>query len=58
MTILYAHCNELLVSEGENISQGKEIAKVGATGKATGPHLHFEIKYEGRLVNPEYIMNF
>ena len=58
LTILYAHCSELLITEGTNITQGTEIAKVGSTGKATGPHLHFEIKFQGRLVNPEYIMSF
>ena len=55
---MYAHCSELEVNEGDIIQKGQEIAKVGSTGKATGPHLHFEIKLEGRLVNPECILQF
>ncbi len=44
---LYAHCSELFVSEGEEVVQGQTIAKVGATGMATGPHCHFEIRKDG-----------
>ena len=58
VTVIYAHCSELLVKEGDKITQGKEIAKVGSTGKATGPHLHFEIRRENRAVNPEYLLQF
>lgn len=58
VVIIYAHCSELLVKEGDKVTQGEEIAKVGATGKATGPHLHFEIRIANRAVNPEYILQF
>ena len=53
---LYAHCSELLVQEGSMVKQGDVIAKVGATGRATGPHLHFEIRRDDRFINPELIL--
>ena len=54
--IVYAHCKSLYVKEGENVKQGQEIAEVGTTGNSTGPHLHFEIRKEDRLINPESIL--
>ena len=53
---LYAHCSELLVNEGEEVSQGQEIAKVGQTGNATGPHLHFEIRINNTPIDPLSIL--
>lgn len=55
--IVYAHCNKLYVKEGDTISQGQEIAEVGSTGNATGPHLHFEVRYQDRYVDPEMILD-
>ncbi len=55
---IYGHCSELMVSEGDKVNIGDEIAKVGATGKATGPHLHFEIRRDDRPVDPELILEF
>lgn len=54
--ILYAHCNKIYVKEGDVIKQGQEIAEVGTTGNTTGPHLHFEIQYEGRRVDPQLVL--
>ena len=56
IVILYAHCKELLVKEGDVIQQGQAIATVGSTGNSTGPHLHFEIRYQDRYVDPELIL--
>lgn len=56
VSIIYAHCNNLYVKQGDKIEQGQEIAEVGSTGNSTGPHLHFEIRISERTVNPEKIL--
>lgn len=48
----YAHCSSLLVKKGQNVKAGQLLAKVGATGVATGNHLHFEIRKNGKTQNP------
>lgn len=55
---LYAHSQKIYVKEGETIKQGQQLGEVGSTGKATGPHLHFEVRKSGRVVDPEYILSF
>lgn len=52
VTTLYGHCSALLVSEGQSVKVGQVIARVGATGMATGPHLHWEVRRHGTPVSP------
>ena len=56
VSIIYAHCNQLYVEQGQTVKQGQEIAEVGSTGNSTGPHLHFEIRYQERVINPQKIL--
>lgn len=48
----YAHCSKLLVRPGQKVKRGDVIALVGNTGKSVGPHLHYEVHYQGRPVDP------
>lgn len=50
---LYAHCSRLRVSIGQEVKRGDVIANVGQSGTATGPHLHYEVRLNGRTVDPE-----
>lgn len=49
---LYAHCSALLAGKGASVSSGQLIAKIGTTGRSTGPHLHFEVRNGNSPVNP------
>lgn len=51
-TTLYAHLTSIFVKPGESVSRGQQIGTVGNTGNSTGPHLHFEIMYQGIQRNP------
>ncbi|HUQ74765.1 MAG TPA: M23 family metallopeptidase [Burkholderiales bacterium] len=48
----YAHCSKLLVKEGDVVARGRKIGEVGSTGRSTGPHLHFEVRFRGAAQNP------
>jgi murein DD-endopeptidase MepM/ murein hydrolase activator NlpD len=52
----YAHASELLVTEGQEVRRGQLIARVGSTGRTTGPHLHYEVLRDGKLIDPTQIM--
>lgn len=54
----YNHCNKLLVREGEGVKKGEKIALVGATGYATGNHLHFEVLLNGKYINPLWVLGY
>lgn len=51
-TTYYGHNSKLLVSNGTKVYKGQQIAKMGSTGRSTGNHCHFEIRYNGSTVNP------
>lgn len=51
-TTLYAHASRLLVRSGQEVERGDVIAQVGRTGTATSPHLHYEVRLNGRQQNP------
>lgn len=52
VTTLYAHASELLVRDGDSVTQGQPIARVGNSGRSTGSHLHFELRQDGRALDP------
>ncbi len=53
---VYAHAKENLTVAGQRVYKGQIIAKLGKTGRSTGPHLHFEIRRNSRAVNPTRVL--
>jgi murein DD-endopeptidase MepM/ murein hydrolase activator NlpD len=53
---LYMHLSRLDVKEGDQVAKGQEIALSGDTGRATGPHLHIAVRWQGIYVNPATLL--
>jgi len=53
LTTLYAHLSSITVKEGQPLRAGQTIGRVGNTGFTTGPHLHFEVRWNGHSVDPQ-----
>ena len=52
-TTRYAHCKSLLASVGDVVEKGQVLATMGSTGRSTGPHVHYEVRRQGKTVNPK-----
>jgi murein DD-endopeptidase MepM/ murein hydrolase activator NlpD len=53
---LYAHLSSVVAGCGQSVSKGSTIGWGGSTGQSTGPHLHFEVRYNGGFINPWYVL--
>jgi murein DD-endopeptidase MepM/ murein hydrolase activator NlpD len=49
---LYGHNQRLMVKKGQQVFKGQVIAKAGSTGLSTGPHVHYQVEYHDKIVNP------
>ena len=54
----YAHLQKFKVRSGQFVSKGDVIASCGNSGNSTGPHLHYEVRFLGRSLNPQYLMDW
>lgn len=55
---LYGHLSRFLVKENQYVKEGEPIGLAGNSGRSTGPHLHFEFRYNGKCINPEKLVDF
>jgi murein DD-endopeptidase MepM/ murein hydrolase activator NlpD len=53
---LYGHMSRILVHDGQTVRRGEPLGLIGSTGRSTGPHLHFEVRLDGRSINPRPLM--
>jgi murein DD-endopeptidase MepM/ murein hydrolase activator NlpD len=53
---MYFHLDKILVQQGDKVAKGMVVGLVGATGRATGPHLHFGIRINGARIDPLQFM--
>ena len=54
---IYIHMNDILVTEGQFVKKGDTVGKVGMTGRATGPHLHWGVSLKGTALDPQLLIN-
>ena len=52
-TTRYAHCKELYLKVGDIVEKGQVLAAMGSTGRSTGPHVHYEVRKDGKTINPK-----
>jgi murein DD-endopeptidase MepM/ murein hydrolase activator NlpD len=53
---MYFHLHEIFVKPGQQVTRGAVIGTVGATGRVTGPHLHFAVRWRGARVDPALLL--
>ncbi len=53
---LYLHLSKFLVKEGDEVKKGQQVALSGGTGRATGPHLHLAVRWQGEYLNPQTLL--